>query len=190
MPKGEVVTKAIASDALAKGKTVYVPFLRAGTKSGLTSKHMDMVSLHSQDDLERCEGNRDKWGIPSIDNSSSIGRKSLLASPETLLDIVLMPGLAFDLNCKRLGHGKGFYDGFLAEYAAARRDKSSKAMPYLSNPDHPQPALGALSDCDIVGMALVEQVLPQGENIPVDDNDWLLDALAVGDGSFVVREKQ
>ena len=190
MPKGEVITKTIASDAITQGKTVYVPFLRAGAKPGVTSQHMDMVSLHSQDDLERCEGNRDKWGIPSLDNSSSTGRKSLLASPEPSLDLVLMPGLAFDLTCKRLGHGKGFYDGFLAEYATARRDGPSKAMPYLSNPDHPQPALGALSDCDIVGMALVEQILPQGEDIPVDDNDWLLDALAIGDGSLVLREKR
>ena len=190
MPKGEVVTKTIARDAIAKGKTVYVPFIRAGAEPGATSQHMDMVSLHSQDDLERCEGNRDKWGIPSIDNSSSTGRKSLLASPEISLDIVLMPGLAFDLNCKRLGHGKGFYDRFLATYAAARRDKSSRAMPYLSNPDYLQPALRALSDCDIVGMALVEQVLPQGDDIPIDDSDCLLDALAIGDGSLVVREKQ
>lgn len=190
MPKGEVVTKTIASDAIAKGKTVYVPFIRAGAKSGVTSKHMDMVSLHSQDDLERCEGNRDNWGIPSIEDPLSASRKSLLASPQTSLDLVLMPGLAFDLNCRRLGHGKGFYDGFLANYAAARRDKSSKTMPYLSNADYPQSALGQLSDSDIVGIALVEQVLPQGGDIPVDDNDWLLDALAIGDGSLVVREKQ
>lgn len=190
MPRGEVVTKTIASDAIAKGKVVYVPFIRAGAKPGATSKHMDMVSLHSQDDLERCEGNRDKWGIPSIDDSASTGRESLLASPETSLDLVLVPGLAFDLNCRRLGHGKGFYDGFLATYAAARGDKAGKAMPYLSNPDYPQPAPRVLSNGDVVGMALVEQVLPAGEGIPIDDSDWLLDALAIGDGSCAVREKQ
>jgi len=31
------------------------------------------------------------------------------------IDMVLVPGLAFDLSCHRVGYGKGFYDRFLSQ---------------------------------------------------------------------------
>ncbi|PLX16605.1 MAG: 5-formyltetrahydrofolate cyclo-ligase [Salinivirgaceae bacterium] len=31
-------------------------------------------------------------------------------------DIIIIPGVAFDSNCNRLGRGKGFYDRFLAKH--------------------------------------------------------------------------
>ncbi len=34
----------------------------------------------------------------------------------------------------------------------------------------------------IVGLALAEQVLPEGERVPTDASDWPLDCLLVGDG--------
>ena len=125
------MTKMIATDAIARGKTVYVPFMDTSAKAKAAPRLMDMVSLHSQGDLDRCENNRDKWGIPSVDSDSSSNRNSILASSETSLDIVLLPGLAFDRNCRRLGHGKGFYDGFLTGYENTRISKSEEwTMPY------------------------------------------------------------
>jgi 5-formyltetrahydrofolate cyclo-ligase len=35
--------------------------------------------------------------------------------PRELLSVVIVPGLAFDSNGNRLGHGKGFYDKFIAK---------------------------------------------------------------------------
>ncbi|KAA3439985.1 5-formyltetrahydrofolate cyclo-ligase [Rufibacter hautae] len=47
-----------------------------------------------------------KWGIPEPVNALPI--------PESEIDTVLVPLLAFDLNGHRVGYGKGYYDRFLA----------------------------------------------------------------------------
>ncbi|WP_210488414.1 5-formyltetrahydrofolate cyclo-ligase [Rufibacter aurantiacus] len=47
-----------------------------------------------------------KWGIPEPVNALPI--------PESEIDIVLVPLLAFDLQGHRVGYGKGYYDRFLA----------------------------------------------------------------------------
>lgn len=47
-------------------------------------------------------------------------REPLAAAPRvslTEVDLVLVPGLAFDVSGSRLGYGKGFFDRFLAELA-------------------------------------------------------------------------
>ena len=46
------------------------------------------------------------------------------------------------------------------------------------------------TDNHSVGVALKEQVLPPGDNIPVQYNDWSLDALLMGDGSEICREEK
>jgi 5-formyltetrahydrofolate cyclo-ligase len=40
---------------------------------------------------------------------------------------------------------------------------------------------------DSVGLSLTDQLLPSGEQIPMDDTDVRLDALIVGDGSVIRR---
>jgi 5-formyltetrahydrofolate cyclo-ligase len=47
-----------------------------------------------------------RWGIPEPENGLEI-------NPEEI-DMVLIPLLAFDLTGQRVGHGKGYYDRFLA----------------------------------------------------------------------------
>lgn len=39
--------------------------------------------------------------------------------PLNRLDLTLVPGVAFDRQCRRLGRGKGFYDRLLAELAGS-----------------------------------------------------------------------
>lgn len=46
------------------------------------------------------------WGIPEPVDGIEI--------PETKIDVVFIPLLAFDLQGNRVGYGKGFYDRFLA----------------------------------------------------------------------------
>ena len=220
MPKGEVMTRNMVENALATGKDVYVPFIdeileldRKGRKTR-SRKQMDMVALHSIEDLENCERRRDEWGIPSVstkslskriaildpdyskilhsDGHGSMDRTLSLASSkkretsEAILDMIIMPGLAFDRQCRRLGHGRGFYDTFLETYRTKKVvcSDSNRPMPYIgklylrSCPHHEIP-----DECS-VGVALNEQVLPSEESIPVHHYDWFLDALLTGDGSL------
>ena len=56
MPHSEIQTLPIISDALSKGKRVFVPFIPKGG-------HMSMVRVYEGEDLD---SNRDNWGIPVV----------------------------------------------------------------------------------------------------------------------------
>ncbi|KAI0436536.1 5-formyltetrahydrofolate cyclo-ligase [Xylaria telfairii] len=183
MPGCEIQTDPIVRHALAAGKRVFVPYLH---KSGLPPgegpiRLMDMVSLKGLQDYESLQ--RDKWGIPSVDSATvherqrSIGELDGERSADAPLDLILLPGVAFDLDpetgvVRRLGHGKGFYDYFLHRYALAT--KSEK----ISSDDGPSVLLYAL--------ALREQLLSStsGEAVPVGPHDQPLDGLILGDGQI------
>lgn len=146
MPKGELSTGSIVADALRQGKEVYVPYLSriVAPISEAPASVMDMVALHSQKDFERLES--DPWGIPTPSESSVAGRKHCLGNCDPAdensrgwdegmqsLDIIVMPGIAFDRKFARLGHGKGYYDFFLARYqrGLANSSSSESKMPFL-----------------------------------------------------------
>ena len=86
----EVDTHALISECIAKGKTVYLP----STKEILITKITSTTSLkeHIENILEPEH--------PDIELPSSV-------------DIVLLPGLAFDRKGYRLGMGNGWYDRLL-----------------------------------------------------------------------------
>lgn len=65
--------------------------------------YMEAVRLFSLNDAVRCG----KLGLRQPDTS-----KSETISPESI-DLVLVPGMAFDLQGNRLGMGAGYYDRFL-----------------------------------------------------------------------------
>lgn len=67
--------------------------------------------------------------------------------PVAIIDIVIVPGLGFDLNGNRIGRGRGFYDRFLA------------------HPDWHGIACG---------LALEDQVAPE---VPVSEHDMQVDML-------------
>lgn len=144
MPKGEIFTRAIVLDALQEGKRVFVPCIYATaslttheSKSGMT-----MVSLQSKEDYESLRP--DAWGIPTPD-ATTIGRREVIggnheldfdednkgSSSKKCLDLVVMPGLAFDKRLKRLGHGKGYYDGFLQKLHHQVISSGGIDMPFL-----------------------------------------------------------
>ncbi|KAM4057030.1 5-formyltetrahydrofolate cyclo-ligase family protein [Hirsutella rhossiliensis] len=166
MPTGEVQTDAIVRHALGCGKQVFVPYLHKPDAADGPARVMDMVSLTGIHDYESLRP--DRWGIPSVDPATLDRRRRVLGGSAEL-DLMLMPGVAFDLDgagrIRRLGHGKGFYDFFLNRYLAAADG-------------HP-PLL-------LYGLALTEQLLSAspGEQVPVDLHDRNLHGLILGSGQL------
>ena len=145
MPGGEISTSDVVRDALQQGKDVFVPYtykLKFPPQHGPKSV-MDMVSLHSLDDYNTLE--RDAWGIPTPSKASIFERRRCLNDTEIDLeghvsdsmkgedlDMIIMPGMAFDREFARLGHGKGFYDVFLQRYQQMRVKEAERSkMPFL-----------------------------------------------------------
>ncbi|POV96845.1 hypothetical protein PSHT_14913 [Puccinia striiformis] len=85
------------------------------------------------------------------------------------LDLILLPGLAFDRFGNRLGHGKGYYDEYLEEYDC------SPSSPNLDQTTSTETPENGRKSPVLVGICLREQLLPEKEFIPVHAHDRKLD---------------
>lgn len=92
----EVETIALIKTALKEQKEVVIPI------SNLETCTITPSLLTSFEDLAP-----NKLGILELPQ-----HKQIITDP-SLIDLCLIPGLAFDLEGHRLGFGKGFYDRFL-----------------------------------------------------------------------------
>ncbi|KAI0763464.1 5-formyltetrahydrofolate cyclo-ligase [Trametes elegans] len=153
MPSGEVDTSAAVSAIIDAGKTLYVPKM-LDKERGI----MDFLQLFGEDDLRTLPSGQ--WGIREPhEELDGMRRPSGYAEP---LDVIVMPGMAFDRSLSRLGYGKGFYDRFLSSYAATLHGRQ-QARPRL------------------VALALREQILEAGQ-VPVGETDWRVDVIIGPDG--------
>lgn len=99
----EVRTSAIMKHSLENGKKLAVPKILADG-SGLS---MEFFYIDSMDELEK--------------GYFGILEPSTLKKAEGLNVLTVMPGVAFDLSCSRIGYGKGFYDTYLRRHPNYRR---------------------------------------------------------------------
>ena len=92
----EIDTKKIINYSLEKNKKVYVP------KTDKIKKTMEAIEINNLNDLIT-----DKWGIlePKEANYKNIGNQ---------FDLIIVPGLAFDLEGNRIGYGGGYYDKYIS----------------------------------------------------------------------------
>ena len=93
---GELDIWTLLRDSLAAGKTVALPRFDAATQRYVACQIQDVA----QDLRDGQFGIREPGG-------------HCIAVPPNRLDLVLVPGVAFDLHGRRLGRGKGFYDQLL-----------------------------------------------------------------------------
>lgn len=141
----EFDTSFLLTDAFRLKKRVFLP--------RVTSKALhEMVFLEVVSAAELASWTPNSWGIrePPLEPSRA------QVPRDTALDVVVMPGLAFDVHGARCGQGMGFYDTFLAKYAASER---------------PMPKLIALAlSVQIVGC------------VPVTTHDWNVDEVLFESG--------
>lgn len=141
MPGREISTAEIVLDALRKDKKVFIPYIYT-SKENSKSKEMDMLRLNSEADLRDLKP--DAWGIPSLSAEDVEHRENAMggvgvstSTSESLnhstLDLIFMPGMAFDHLNHRLGHGKGFYDKYISRLQKGGPTRAS---------NQPRPVLG------------------------------------------------
>lgn len=95
--RGEVDTAELIGRGLAAGKIIALPYTDWNTKE------LQPVRLY---DPTRLEPGR--FGVPE----PRADEREFLDPAE--LELVCVPGVAFDAACNRLGYGMGFYDRFLS----------------------------------------------------------------------------
>ena len=89
----EVDVRPLFDRALASGKRVILP----------TVKGDDIIPVEITSDTQ--------WVVGDFDILEPV------ASPyQGAIDLIVIPGVAFDLSLNRLGRGKGYYDRFLAHH--------------------------------------------------------------------------
>jgi 5-formyltetrahydrofolate cyclo-ligase len=95
----EVQTRYIIEDSLEQKKRVFVPFIR--------KKEMVLMELIDKQQYEKALKNVDKYGLPHLVQETTESGS---------LDVIFVPGVAFDKQNNRMGYGKGYYDRFLRKY--------------------------------------------------------------------------
>jgi 5-formyltetrahydrofolate cyclo-ligase len=168
MEKGEVNTDQLCRETLALGKKLYVPrFAKTAQESDQKvgfEVDMKMLRVGDWNDFEAMVMNR--WGIREPE--SIIGKLQREDALDTEsggdgLDLILVPGVAFDRAKGRLGHGKGYYDRYI-----------QRCQAFQQHLGHTGPVTMAL--------ALQEQVLAEPQRVPCDERDQQLDHIMSSHG--------
>jgi len=138
--RDEVRTRQALPEALASGKRIVVPYCLDGELELFWLENMEELELGMYRILE-----------PKVE-LRDIAAKRLTP---TDLDLVMVPGVAFDRNGGRTGHGKGYYDKLLQH---ARKDAPLIALSF---------------ECQLF------------DEIPAESHDIFMDKVVTEDAVFV-----
>lgn len=98
--RNEVQTQDFVADTLQGTKRVVVPYCSGG--------QLGLFHLTDMDQLEQ-----GTYGIP--EPKVALRDRPEYAVQADRIDLVMVPGVAFDRTGGRLGYGKGYYDGLLRQ---------------------------------------------------------------------------
>jgi len=169
--ENELQTHLLIQHAFHTQKKILVPKI-------IGKSYHDMVFYEAMDEKDISNFPRNRWGIPepldtyisqssSVTNSivdttesSSTGPQAMPVEPQLIkrattetiqpsLDLLIVPGVAFDSLCWRMGYGKGYYDNFI------------RKLRLIKN-----------SNVTCIGVSLQEQIV---SSVPHDSYDEQLD---------------
>jgi 5-formyltetrahydrofolate cyclo-ligase len=100
--RGEIDTRSFVEDLHAEGRTVALPVVTSFERRApaMTARRYEGRA---------CLG-ENRWGLAEPAGTSSV--------PPEALDAVIVPAFGAGRNGHRIGHGRGFYDAFLADVEA------------------------------------------------------------------------
>lgn len=104
----EINTIEIINRALGDGKNIFVP------RTIFSDKLMDAVKINSLDNMKK-----DRYGILEPDEGE------LHINPDKL-DLIIVPGVAFDRQGGRTGYGAGYYDRYFKKISDKKKAKIKK----------------------------------------------------------------
>jgi len=110
--RAEVETEELLASALEEGKRVLVPYCRNG--------ELELFPLRNMEELTT-----GAYGIPEPAEALRADPARKVADDE--VELVVVPGVAFDPRGARCGHGKGYYDKLLSRL---RRDTPIVALAF------------------------------------------------------------
>uniref|UniRef100_A0A7S3LPY1 5-formyltetrahydrofolate cyclo-ligase n=1 Tax=Aplanochytrium stocchinoi TaxID=215587 RepID=A0A7S3LPY1_9STRA len=110
--KKELQTDSLLKWLFDNNKRVFIPKV-----TGKASQDMIMPELRSLEEIKLMK--ETKWGIPEFTESQLENRSDGIETGE--IDFVLAPGVGFNHQCLRLGHGGGYYDCFLTRLQEKRK---------------------------------------------------------------------
>lgn len=145
---GEINTRDLIRNIFETNKACYVPCFTG-------SATMTMVKLKSWEDFLSLPVN--KWNIP--EPAADEVREDAL--DEQGLDLIIVPGVGFDAEMNRIGHGRGYYDRYIQQ-CSEWADSKQRAPPKT------------------VALALREQMVEVGR-IPIEPTDRKPDVLLTPD---------
>ncbi|MFD1175133.1 5-formyltetrahydrofolate cyclo-ligase [Paenibacillus puldeungensis] len=147
--RDEPDTRLLIRSCLNHGDRLLVPKISA-------NRSLSLYEIAGEADLTP-----GTWGILEPKDSAKLFPPSQYAQ----IDVVVVPGLAYDTSGGRIGFGAGYYDRFVSELNA-QSGGSSRTL--------------------FAGLALREQVISQA--IPMERHDIRLNVLFTADGMIFMNE--